>query len=210
MQNNKRDSCIRCGTCCVKGGPTLHHEDKDILRAGYVRHEHLVTIRKGELMFDPRVNALCPTDREMIKIRGKGSRWTCRFFDEANSTCTIYEHRLLECRLLKCWDPAELLSVIGKDTIVRADIINPGDPVLALIAAHEQECPVHEVNELIEGLSTAADNATILARLTHLTRQDQAIRAYAVSELGLSMEYSFFVFGRPLSQILSAHGISIR
>ena len=210
MQNAERDGCIRCGTCCLKGGPTLHHQDKDILLAGHVRHEHLVTIRKGELVFDPEIDRLRPADQEMIKIRGKGNRWTCRFFDEAASACTVYEHRLLECRLLKCWDPTELLSVIGRDTIIRSDIINPGDPILELIAVHEQECPMHEVNELIQSLSAGRDNAQAMARLTQLTRHDQAIRNYAVSNLGLGSQYWLFIFGRPMSQILSAHGISLR
>ncbi len=45
--------CIRCGTCCKKGGPVLHHEDKDILRGGHVGYEHLVTLRKGEQAYNP-------------------------------------------------------------------------------------------------------------------------------------------------------------
>lgn len=67
-----RTSCIRCGTCCKKGGPTLHHEDKAVLLAGQVGNRHLVTIRKGELVFDPRHEDLRPAEREMVKVRGKG------------------------------------------------------------------------------------------------------------------------------------------
>jgi len=204
-----RTSCERCGTCCRKGGPVLHHEDKAILLGGHAGHRDLVTIRKGELVFDPVAGALRPAERELVKVRGRGAEWTCRFFDERASGCRIYEHRFLECRLLKCWDPAELVSVIGRNTITRADIINPGDPVLQVIAAHERECPSPEVQGLIAGLERGADRERNLARLAELVRKDRAIRSYALSELGLEREFELFIFGRPVTAILRAHGISL-
>jgi hypothetical protein len=102
------------------------------------------------------------------------------------------------------------MSVMGNNTIVRADIINAGDPVLELIEAHEQECPYHEVKKLIDNLSRETEKSKTLSRLAELVRKDRALRAYAGSELGLWKEYEFFIFGRPLSQILNAHGIPIR
>src|SRR4030042_7016650 len=77
-----RDSCIRCGTCCMKGGPALHQEDKNILLAGHVGHQHLVTIRKGELAFNPVSDKLEPVPRELIKVQGKGKGWTCCFYNK--------------------------------------------------------------------------------------------------------------------------------
>lgn len=204
-----RNECIRCGTCCLKGGPTLHQEDKRTLLDGHVGYQHLVTIRRGELVFDPLVGAVKPVHRELVKVRGKGKDWTCYFFDEKISSCTIYEHRFLECRLLKCWDPSELVSVTGKNTIVRADIINPTDPIMEIIQMHEQECPYDKVLELISNLSRGADKSRILAKLTELVSRDLAIRSYAISELGLREEFELFIFGRPLFKTLNAHGISV-
>ena len=88
--------CSRCGTCCLKGGPALHHEDKKILLAGYAGHQHLVTIRKGEMAFNPLRNILEPVKKELIKVKGKGDDWACYFYDEKEASCNIYENRFLE------------------------------------------------------------------------------------------------------------------
>jgi hypothetical protein len=201
---------MRCGTCCLKGGPILHHEDKKILRAGHVGYQYLVTIRKGELALNPLSGKLEPVHRELVKIAGKGKNWSCCFYDGEKASCTIYEHRFLECRLLKCWDISELISVIGKNTITRTDIINPDDPILHVIETHERECPLREVENLIFTLSNGTDKSQTLAKLTGLVRKDMAIRSYALSELGLNPEFEFFIFGRPLSKLLSDRGITVQ
>src|SRR4030042_1349731 len=205
-----RDSCIRCGTCCMKGGPALHQEDKNTLLAGHVGHQHLVTIRKGELAFNPVSDKLEPVPRELIKVQGKGKGWTCCFYNKKEASCAIYAHRFIECRLLKCWDTSKLISVIGKNTIIRADIINPNDPILKVIETHEQECPYKEAGNLILNLSHEADKSKTLSKLTELVRKDLSIRSYAISELELKKEFELFIFGRPLFKVLSAHGLSVR
>jgi Fe-S-cluster containining protein len=205
-----KDSCIRCGTCCLKGGPVLHREDKEILLSRHAGYQHLITIRKDELAFNPLHVKVEPTPRELIKVTGKGKDWSCYFYDEKGSACTIYEHRFLECRLLKCWDTSDLVSIIGKDTITRADIINPDDPILFVIETHERECPYLEINNLIITLPQETDKSKYLAKLTEFVRKDLAIRSYALSELGLKAEFESFIFGRPLFKILNACGISVR
>ena len=132
--------CKQCGTCCRKGGPILHLEDRDILRARHIQVQHLITIRQGELAYSPVTNDLHPTTRELIKTAGRGDDWTCCFFDERTGACSIYEYRPLECRLLQCWDTAPLEAVINRETLARTDIIPADDPILPLIAHHDQEC----------------------------------------------------------------------
>lgn len=210
VQNINRDGCIRCGTCCLKGGPVLHHEDKGILLAGHVGYQHLVTIRKGEPAYDPVLDTVRPVERELVKMRGKEKEWSCCFFDEKSSSCTIYEHRPLECRLLKCWDTSALEGLVGKNTIVRADIINARDPITKVIEMHEQECPYREVEELLSSLSRGTDKSKTLARLNELVRKDLAIRFFAIKELGLREEFELFIFGRPLFKVLSSRGIPVR
>lgn len=209
MELIKRTTCIRCGTCCQKGGPVLHHQDKQILLEGHAGHQHLITIRKGELAVDPVFGTLMPVSQELVKVRGRGNDWSCCFFDEASSSCTIYEHRFLECRLLRCWDPSELKSVIGKDTVTRAELINPGDPVMKVIEFHERQCPYGELGELLADLSRPNGKRKALVRLHELIRKDLAIRAYAITELGLKEECEPFIFGRPLFKLLRARGIEI-
>ena len=201
--------CMRCGTCCLKGGPVLHHEDKKVLLSGQAGHQHLITIRKGEMAFDPVKGRLEPVKKELIKVRGKGDDWHCYFYDEKKASCQIYDHRFLECRLLKCWDTSDVISVIGKNTLLRSGIINPGDPVLEVIDKHEQECSFHEINKLIFRLNSGGDKSEIIAQLAGFVRKDISIRSFAISELGIKAEFELFIFGRPLLQILNDHRIPV-
>lgn len=198
--------CIRCGTCCRKGGPALHMKDKKILLAGHIRRERLITLRKGELAFSPLSGRLEPIQKELVKIAGKGKGWACCFYDEKEPSCSIYSHRPLECRILKCWDTARLLSVIGKDTITRADIISADDPIMKFIRTHEKECSIEMAEDIISVLLKKNDDARSFAKLTALVHQDLSIRSRAITEFGLSLEAELFFFGWPLFKILSARG----
>ena len=44
--------CRRCGTCCEKGGPALHGEDRPLVDRGQVPARCLFTIRAGEPVRD--------------------------------------------------------------------------------------------------------------------------------------------------------------
>jgi len=199
--------CIRCGTCCLKGGPALHKEDKDILLEGHIIRERLITIRKGELAFSPLSGKLEPIKKELVKVAGKGKRWSCCFYDTDKAACTIYSRKPLECRLLKCWDTEELLSVIGKGTLARVDILDPDDPVMKYIEAHETECSLERVEDVISILLKKKDDPVALARLSAVIQEDLAIRSRAVAEFGISLETELFLFGRPLFKILNARGL---
>jgi len=198
--------CVQCGTCCRKGGPALHGEDKNILLAGHIGRERLITIRKGELAFSPLSGKLEPIQKELVKIAGKGKGWSCCFYDTEKASCAIYIHRPLECRLLKCWDTEQLLSVIGKDTLVRADILGPDDPVMPYIETHETACSLQRVEDLISALLKKKEDPELLAKLSALIREDLAMRSRAIVEFGLSLEAELFIFGRPLFKILNARG----
>lgn len=198
----ERDHCERCGTCCQKGGPVLHHEDIRLLHDGHIGYQDMTTIRKGEWAYDPINNTVKPVAQELIKVRGSGKEWSCRFYDPGQSACTIYEHRPFECRLLNCWDTASLVDAAGKNTIIRADIINAHDPIMEVIAMHEQVCPYSGVEDLLTGLSREKEKVEAKARLNDLVRKDLAFREYALTRLGLKEEYELFIFGRPLFKVL--------
>lgn len=199
-------ACIRCGTCCRKGGPALHKEDKKILLEGHISYHHLITIRKGELAFTPLSSKPEPVKQELVKIAGKGKSWACLFYEKKQSSCAVYEKRPLECRLLKCWDTAQLLAIVGKDTLTRADIISADDPIMRFIRTHEKECSIEMAEDIISVLLKKNDDAQSVAKLTALAHQDLAIRSRAITEFGLSLEAELFIFGRPLFKILSARG----
>jgi len=201
--------CVRCGTCCLKGGPVLHHEDKKLLRGGLVRYEHLVTIRRGEPVYNPLRGGLEQASREIVKVAGKGEDWSCRFYNEKDVSCAVYEHRFLECRLLKCWDTADIMRVIGRGTILRGDVINRGDPIMSVIETHEKECPACEMETLITAAAAGGGDRKILSRLSEIVGKDISMRSYAVSELGLKAEYEPFIFGRPLSKLMNDRGLAV-
>ena len=112
--------------------------------------------------------------------------------------------------MLKCWNPSELLSVIGKDTIIRADIINPNDPILDIIKTHELECPYHDIENAIDNILREKDKSKNLEKLTQFVNKDLSLRQYALSELGLNKDFELFIFGRPLFKILSDRGLPFR
>jgi Fe-S-cluster containining protein len=202
--------CARCGTCCLKGGPVLHHEDKEILLAGYIGYEHLVTIRRGEAAYNPVSGRVERVPEEIIKVRGKGEGWSCIFYHEEGALCDVYEHRLIECGLLKCWDTREIERVVGRDTICRTDVINRNDPIVNIIETHDRECPADEVENLITAAASGKDREKALARLAGFVGKDLSVRSFALSELGLRPDYEFFVFGRPLSKLLGDRGLAVR
>ncbi len=195
--------CKQCGTCCRKGGPALSREDLDLIRQGYIRHDQLVTIRQGEMGYNPATGRLETVPVELLKIRGQGSGWTCLFFAEADNGCTIYAHRPATCRILKCWQPEPLLATIYQNTLRRADLINPNDPILVEIARHEEACP----GKVFTDLLAQGGGTENLARLSEMVRADLAIRGEVAKTAGLSLEMEFFLFGRPLFKQLAGSGI---
>ncbi len=195
--------CKQCGTCCRKGGPALSRKDLDLIRQGYIHHDQLVTIRRGEIGYNPATARLEPVPVELLKIRGQGSGWTCLFFAEAGNGCTIYAHRPATCRILQCWQPETLLATIYQNTLRRADLINPNDPILAEIERHEQACPGRAFTDLLAESGGTED----LARLSEMVRADLAIRAEVAKTAGISLELEFFLFGRPFFKQLAGSGI---
>lgn len=195
--------CRQCGTCCRKGGPTLNRQDIDLIRQEHIRHDQLLTIRQGEMGYNPGTGRLEPVPVELLKIRGQGGGWSCLFLAEESNGCTIYAHRPVTCRLLQCWQPEALLATIYHNTLRRADLINPHDPILVEIERHELACPGKEFTELLA--ETGRQEA--FARLNELVRVDLAIRTEVAQKAGISLELEFFLFGRPLFKQMAGSGI---
>jgi len=84
-----RPYCIRCGTCCTKGSPTLLEDDMELFNRDVLKPEHLMTIRAGEPAYSNQTEELTATPEELIKIRETGGK-TCIFYERSGSNCTIY------------------------------------------------------------------------------------------------------------------------
>lgn len=209
QQLTDSNECQRCGSCCRQGGPALHQEDLPLLRGNHFSDSHLVTIRTGEPAYDPLTDTTKPVDQELLKLTGRNSAWTCCFYENSTGSCSIYQYRPLECRLLKCWDTRELNEIIGRNTLTRKDLINPADPILNLLSAQDEQCNYNRINTLVSELKNNPGNSASLDELTLTVRKDLIIRAHAQKQFSISLARELFLFGRPVFKILAAHGFRI-
>lgn len=199
-------SCKKCGSCCEKGGPALHIQDLELIRSGTIPVSSLITIRKGELVHNPITGQVQPASVELVKLVGTGKSWNCCYYDE-DSGCTIYVNRPHTCRLLKCWDSDELLSVIEKDTLDRFMILAEDDPLIPIIVEHERVCPC----AILQEIKLNRENLTKAQKgeIEKQVRQDLRFRQRIIKDFNLKLSEELFYFGRPFFQLLQPLGIRI-
>ena len=206
---NSESNCIRCGTCCEKGGPGFHQEDRVLIDKGLIPSRCLYTIRKGELAYDNVQRCLMPLDSDIIKIKGKADSWTCVFFDEPNRQCSIYDDRPRECRALKCWDTRELENMYAGRRLTRHELISEVEGLWELIQDHQTRCDYARIQDLIQELDSSREN-NARRQLGEIIKYDIEIRELVVSRGGMDPEILDFLFGRPLTKTLPNYGIKIR
>jgi Fe-S-cluster containining protein len=196
-------SCSRCGTCCRKGGPALHREDRHLVEQGLIRTRDLYTIRRGEWVHDPITEALAQAAGDIIKIKGGSGTWACRFLDDGSHACRIYADRPLECRTLTCWNTAAIERVYAIGRLTREDLISGIAGLWELIDEHQKRCDVERVHRL--RLPADGPGAGRLAReVAEIIRYDTELRNLVVSRAGIEAGMTDFLFGRPLRQVLRA------
>jgi Fe-S-cluster containining protein len=200
--------CIRCGTCCEKGGPCFHIEDRKLIEKGKIPIKYLYTIRKGEFAHDNVKGCLTPVDSDIIKIKGKKDSWTCIFFDEEKKGCTIYDDRPLECRTLKCWNTRELEQIYATTRLTRKDLVSGVKGLWDLIKDHQVRCDYSKIRPLIKEL-TGVKATRARQKLLEIIRYDAEIRNLVISRGGLDADMLDFLFGRPLTKTLGNYGIKI-
>ena len=199
-------ACRMCGTCCEKGGPALHLKDLELVAGGVLRPADLITIRRGEIAVAPTTGKPGPVRHELVKLRGTGSSWRCRFHEPRDNRCSIYENRPLACRILKCWDTAPVLAIAGKDLVTRLDILPPGHPLVPLIRTHERRFPCPDLTRLA-GMGRVP--GSVIKSLEKAMVQDLDFRTRTVQDLGLGLDEELFAFGRPLFQLLQTLGFTV-
>lgn len=203
-----QNECRECGTCCKNGGPALHTQDASLIEKEIIPIEKCITIRKGELAHEPVSNSIEAVKNEFIKISGITNSWTCIFYNEARKRCTIYNHRPLACRILKCWDTDEILRLAGKDLLSRLDIVKDGDPLKKWIIEHEKLFPCPDLKTISQTISRSSKKT--IKKLERVINKDLAYRMQAIDEFNLSVSQEMFYFGRPLFQLLTTLGFTIR
>ncbi len=194
--------CKRCGTCCRKGGPTLHSSDIGLIHSGCLLPRHLVTVRAGELVYHPLKRSLMVLPKELVKLRGRYGSWACIFYDESEG-CTIYESRPIECRVLTCWDEGPIAGLFLQDLLARESLIPTGSILFEIMEAYDRAFPTRTVLDLLRSLAEPSHPPSISAELERLSRADETFRQTAVSSLGIPEDSLPFFFGRPIAEILA-------
>ncbi|MCF8110255.1 MAG: YkgJ family cysteine cluster protein [Desulfobacteraceae bacterium] len=200
--------CIRCGTCCEKGGPALHRDDLAKVLEKRISPENLYTIRKGEMVYDNVKGGLVRTPVEIVKIKSaKGSK-SCIYYDSDNRACSIYEIRPLECRIMACWDFAPSEAAYAVDRLNRESVFGTVDWLMELIRTHEEKCGYDRIEELSgKRLKNGPGSAE---EIIETVRYDNEMRRVIQEKTGIKAEMMDLIFGRPLESTIPAQfGIKI-
>jgi Fe-S-cluster containining protein len=194
-------ACLRCGTCCKKGGPGLHQEDRELVESGKIQASALFTLRAGELARDNVNGLVLPLADEMIKIKGTRGRWTCLFFDEPSKGCEIYEHRPLECRALNCRDTSAIEQIYAHARLTRKDLLAKTGSLWELIDDHESRCSYRNIKRLVDH-GTANGRLMREGQILEIMRYDAHLRQLTIKRAGMAEGMLDFLFGRPLSDTI--------
>jgi len=201
--------CRRCGTCCKKGGPSLHIEDRPLVERGAIHTRYLYTLRKGELARDNVKGHLAPVAGELIKIKGRATAWTCIFYNENKNACKIYANRPAECRVLKCWDTRVIENMYAENRLTRRHLMSGVKGLWELIEDHEARCDYLLIGEMVRELEPGCKNAAA-ENLLEMIQYDTQIRGLVVKKSGVSEDMTDFLFGRPLLKTIATLGLRVK
>ena len=212
LSNFKKDietlECKRCGTCCKKGGPCFHIEDKKLIEKGVILIKYLYTIREGELAYDNIKGHLIPVTSDLIKIKGQNDSWGCIFFNEKSNSCNIYDKRPVECRVLKCWDTQEIEQIYFKNRLTRKDLVYKVEGLWDLIEDHQSRCSYDKLNHFVKDLDGGKKNEAIDG-IYDILLYDDSIRELVVEKGKMDPENLDFLFGRPILATIRMFGLKV-
>jgi Fe-S-cluster containining protein len=202
-----RPHCVRCGTCCSKGSPTLFIEDFELFKRNLLKPEHLMTIREGEHAFSPITDTIEPAAEELIKIREKADATTCIFYQPLTKDCAIYESRPFQCRNQECWNPASSDNVTQGSPISREDLLKATGSLWDVIRRHEERCSHAELHRAVSRLS--ATKGQTVEDVLELLRFDHHVRWFLTEKLNLDPAALDFFLGKPLSEAIKVYGLKV-
>ena len=185
LDHTSHSTCRRCGTCCRKGGPALHIEDKTLIESGKIPAKYLFTIRKHEPSFDNIRDTVIPAESDIIKIKAQKGSHTCVFFDESINGCRIYDVRPIECKALKCWDTGEIFQLYTKNRLARRDLISNIEGLWELIQDHQDQCAYHKIHALATAAKETSDNQQALEALRQIIAYDTNMRPLIIKQGGM-------------------------
>lgn len=201
-ENTAQTHCIRCGTCCSRGGPALHENDLELILQKNIAPESLYTIRKGELVHDNVNGGLMKTGGEIIKVKSAEGSNACIYYDCAQNACGIYEVRPVECRVMECWNTDAAEALYAVDRIDRQSVFGSVDWIMELISTHEEKCGYEKISRLVE--KRRRKHTPAAGQISEAVRYDSEIRRVVQEKTGMNAQIMDLVFGRPLEKTIPA------
>jgi len=205
----KQTACRQCGTCCRKGGPSFHLEDRAIIDEGRIQAKDLFTIRQGELAHENVQGRISPVKTDIIKIKGKKGIWECIFLDEKTNRCAIYADRPVECRALRCWDTRKLEAIYNRTRLTRKDLLQNVAGLWELVEDHQRRCDYRTIL-CLAGKTSQTPGIVERKKLIEIIGFDTQIRILTTQQGGIQMGLTEFLFGRPLTVTLPLMGIPVK
>lgn len=202
------ERCRQCGTCCRKGGPAIHQEDKKLLENGHIPLKCLFTIRKGEPVYDNVQGCIISAPSDIIRIKSREGSNTCVFFNPKANSCTIYEKRPLECRILECWNTGEIERRYDKGRLSRFELLSDTPHIKDLVEYHENRCAYRIIKELIRRFNQDNDKK-VFESIREILAFDNHFRLLAIEKSICQEEIIDFLFGLSLEKKLPRMGLKL-
>ena len=202
------EHCRQCGTCCRKGGPAIHQEDKQLLEKGHIALKYLFTIRKDEPVYDNVQGCIICAPSDIIRIKSRESSSSCIFFNPEFNACTIYDNRPLECRILECWNTHEIETIYDTGRLSRCEILSNTSHIKDLVEYHENRCAYRIIKELVHQLNQDND-VKILESIREMLAFDKHYRLLCVEKSICTEDMIDFLFGLSLEKTLPRMGLKI-
>jgi len=200
--------CKRCGTCCKKGGPSFHVQDKHLIEKGVILLKDIYTIRKGEPANDKVKMRIIYTDSDIIKIKNRKGTTQCIFFDESTNYCKIYTNRPVECSVLKCWDTNAIEQIYSKNRLTRKDLLYKVNGLWDLIDNHQKRCSYEAIRRLAD--TSGPDEKKAVNEVRNIISYDIHIRDLIVEKTDMNPEIIDFLSGRPLTTTIKGYGMEVK
>lgn len=202
-----RPHCIRCGTCCTMGSPTLMTHDLELLRRAFVKPHQIVAIRVGENAYSNRTQKVERVEREYLKVKEKPGTRTCIFYDPDGPRCTIYETRPHQCRVQECWDPEAEEGLNYCEPMSRASVLEGAARLWDIVLRHEERCSFDDLSRAMARLG--ATKGQSVEEVLDLIRYDHHVREFAREQFDLDENVLDMIFGRPLSDAVRPYGLVV-
>ncbi|MFZ5867563.1 MAG: YkgJ family cysteine cluster protein [Thermodesulfobacteriota bacterium] len=203
-----RPYCIRCGTCCASGSPTLVEKDVELFLKGILKPEHVETLRQGEMTYSNITRETALLEQEAIKIKERPNTKTCVFLDEKERACLIYEFRPAQCRGQECWNPDNSQGIADLPKLTRKPLLEPTGVLWEIIERHEERCSHDELRRVIARL--ASTKGQTVEQVLDMLRYDQHVREFAAEHFNLAPDTLNFFFGRPLRETVHIYGLAVK